>query len=128
MGLWRAQARPEVAELSPPNQARARGELTPRRVRTPRAREGTPPGRGRAAAAAAISSAPAHAIKAQIVDVGGRPLARARYEVVDGAGAVVASGTTDHTGLVRHDMPRAGRYTVRIVEVEGGSPSADPGR
>jgi len=66
-------------------------------------------------------------VHARIVDeAGGAPISGARYEVVSPEGRVVAQGTTDWQGIVQHDVPQAGRYTVRVVEMPPPAPPAAP--
>ena len=107
--------------MSPPNQARAPGEVARRPARDLPPVEGTPPARGRAVAERLLADGEGHALKAQLVRADGSPLARARYEVVDSAGTVVATGVTQANGLVFHELPQPGEYKVRFVGLERGA-------
>jgi hypothetical protein len=103
--------------MSATNVRPATGEVSRRPAGEPR-QEGTPVAAGRAAAARAIAGAQRFVLTAQIVKEGtGQPQRNARYEVVNRGGDVVAQGTTGHDGLLRHELPEGGQYTVRVVEV-----------
>jgi hypothetical protein len=55
-----------------------------------------------------------------------QPISGAKYEVVDEKGTVLAQGKTDWQGTVRHNVAKAGNYTVRVTEVpEGAGGGAD---
>jgi len=115
--------------VSTPNVVPAEGALGRRGDPPRRRQEGTRAQAGRAATAGAIARTGArHVLTARIVDDGtDRPIRGARYQVLNQAGDVVASGTTRHDGMVRHELPEAGEYTVQVVELPAGEPGATPG-
>jgi hypothetical protein len=81
----------------------------------PAATRGPSPLAAHRAAAAALAANERHVVHAQIVDeASGRPIARARYEIVRG-GQPVARGTTGMDGLVYLEVPEAGDYSVRVL-------------
>ena len=57
-----------------------------------------------------------HLVFARLVEEDtGKPLSGAAWEIVDAQGKAVAAGKTDFTGVVRHDVKIAGKYTVRLA-------------
>jgi hypothetical protein len=72
-----------------------------------------------------------HVVIVQIVDQDTRkPISGAKYEVLDPAGKKVAQGSTDWQGGGKHDVPKAGTYTVNVLEVpdekKAEAPKAPP--
>ncbi|RME72274.1 MAG: hypothetical protein D6776_09070 [Planctomycetota bacterium] len=59
-----------------------------------------------------------HAIHGQLVyadgENAGKPIERAKYQVLDGSGKVIAEGETGFDGMVHRPVPGPGDYTVRV--------------
>ncbi len=71
-----------------------------------------------AAQAATQAPAPSYHLKTRIYyDSTETPVNGARWEILGDDGLVARSGTTGEDGFVIEDLPRGGRYQLRVVEI-----------
>ncbi len=65
-----------------------------------------------------------HAIAARVIDQDTQlPVSGAGFEILDEAKTVVKKGQTDWQGVVYHEVPTAGAYTIKIIGPAFDEPS-----
>jgi len=88
---------------------------------------GTPPKGGAGAGSKDPLAKPPEEIRARLVSrADKKPVSGAQYVVLDDAGNELAKGTTDVQGLVVHDVPKSGTYSIGVSDPPQSAANTKP--